>query len=443
MTAFVQKIRSWSRWINNVNAFQFFQLFRAGSAILISIILAKSSLGLADIAVYEWLLYIGLFVSFFWINAFLQALLPTFPQLSTDLQRPFLANVYLLFVGVSSFLALMLWLQPELWIRWLTGQNELPWFSWYILFIWLNLPTSLVEYIYLLNNRSRQVLLYGILSFGGYFVAVVGPILLGYGLGGAIRSIVLVGALRFIWLTYLVRPWQYTRWQATEIKNYIWLALPLIVYTFLAGAAQMFDNWLVGWYYEDKEPFAIFRYGARELPLATALAGGLSAAMIPEVSKNVSTALGIIRQKSLRIIHWLYPISIVLMLISPFLYPLVYSDAFSASARIFNIYLLLLVSRVLLPYSILMGLKQTRAILFISVSELLVNVILSLLLIGEWGLEGIAVATVVAFLFEKLLMITYIYYKYSFSPKTYIPIRCYLIYSTLLIVAFFLSWQWT
>ncbi|MEO1514270.1 MAG: polysaccharide biosynthesis C-terminal domain-containing protein [Bacteroidota bacterium] len=427
------------RWINTVNAFQFFQLFRSGTAILISIVLAKSSLAVGDIAVYEWLLYMGAFVSFFWVNALLQALLPMYPQLEKTLRKPFLSNVYGLFCLLSLLLVSMLYIAPSFWTTLLTGQEELPYFHWYLLLLLVNLPTSLVEYLYLLEERSPQIVGYGAVSFGSYFVAVVTAVWLGWGLEGAIQGMVIVGLLRFLWLSHLTAPWKHWSWQGPSMKAYLVLGAPLVLYSFLAGFAQMFDQWLVGWYFEEREPFAIFRYGARELPLATALAGGLSAALIPEVSKNLRGSLDMVRAKSLRIYHWLFPFSIVLMLTSPYLYPWVYSPEFAPSARIFNLYLLLVASRVLMPYSLLMGLKQTKVILSISILELSINIALSLWWIDSYGLEGIALATVVAFLFEKLVMILYLYFRHGIRPGQYIPLLWYGGYVVLLLLAYVIS----
>ena len=160
--------------------------------------------------------------------------------------------------------------------------------------------------------------------------------------------------------------------------------------------------------------------------------------MIAEVvgSQNLSESLKKIKEKSLVLLYILYPITIVLILSSHFLYPLVFNINFSESASVFNAYLLLIISRLVFPQSILIGLKKNNYLLWISVIELTINAALSFILVNYWGMIGVAIGTVIAYSLEKLIMVIILEKKHLISPQSYIPLKQYLFFSICVLLAF-------
>ncbi len=130
--------------------------------------------------------------------------------------------------------------------------------------------------------------------------------------------------------------------------------------------------------------------------------------------------------------HYLFPFTILLMLTSKWLYPIVFNAGFLKSANVFNIYLLLIVSRMVFPQTLLIGMRRTGILLFASATEILIAVILGLILIRPFGINGVAYASVIAFFCEKLILIGYNYIFLKINPKEYISIRPLVLYSTLL-----------
>ena len=422
--------------LDTISAFQILKLFRFGSAILISILLAKSSLGTSGIAHYEYLLYIGTAVSFFWVNALLEALLAQYPGYSPIEQQSLIFNVFLLVSGISMLIFLLMTFGKSWIIPVLTDRPTLPYYQLFCVFLLFNLPTMLIEYIYLLRKQAQWIVNYALLAFGGYAIAILFPIWLGYGLAMSIQCIVGLAAVKLLWLAILaLRPRQW-QWRPDLLKPYLLLAFPLVLYTFAGGFAQVFDNWLVSWYFKSEELFAIFRYGARELPIATALVGGLYAAIVADTATDLTTALRTLRTKGRRIFHYIFPLAIILMLSSKFWFPIVFNPTFKDSAAIFNVYLLIICSRVLLPSAIMMGLKQTRTMLGISILELLLNILLSFLLVSYFGLAGIALATVIAFLVEKIALIVWLHFRFAIKSSQYVDWNWYGVYSTALVISY-------
>ena len=72
------------------------------------------------------------------------------------------------------------------------------------------------------------------------------------------------------------------------------------------------------------------------------------------------------------------------------------------------------------------------------VITLVLNVLLSLILVRYWGVDGVAWATVIAYLSEKLMLSYLVYSNLNISLSKYQNISSHLIYSLLLLLLFYL-----
>ena len=115
-----------------------------------------------------------------------------------------------------------------------------------------------------------------------------------------------------------------------------------------------------------------------------------------------------LKRQSLRLMHWLFPVTIVLLFVSKPLFPLLFNPDFAASAALFNIYLLLTASRVLLPNAIVLAQGQPNVIFGVGLAELAVKIGLGFWLIAWFGLPGVAWSVVLAFWVEKLGLIWFL-----------------------------------
>lgn len=423
-----------------MKALQAFHLMRQGATILTAILLAKSYLSTEAIGGYEQLLYISYAVSFFWVSGLIQGLLTSYSDQSEEDRADYLFNAYLVFSGISLLFFLLLTLAQKPALQLFTGKADLPYIQLYLVYLLLNMPTYLVENFYLLFKQPRRIFQFGFFSFGGHLVVMLLPVLLGYPFIFSFYGLVGLAAVKHTWLLLLLAQKSRWRWNPGLIRYWVILSLPLMGYALLGGLMQTFDNWLVNYWYDgDERQFAIFRYGARELPLALALAHAFSTAMLPEVREDLSRALGSIRRKSRQLFHFLFPVSILLMLTSYWFFPFVFNPEFSASVPIFNTYLLIIFSRLVFSRTVLVGLQDNHTVLLISLIEVVVNVVLSFLLIRSFGLVGVAVATVMAYTLEKVLISGYLWYRHGISPQQYLDVRWWAGYTFLLLLAYALQ----
>ncbi len=431
--------------INNISGLQFFQLFRFSILFLISIIFSKSQLGTGEIGIYETFLLIAGGVSFFWIGGLIQSIMPLFRSnntfANTDGQKtPILFNSFLLMLTFSILAGLFVFISDEAIAGFLSlHTSKLPYLKILIAYIVLSGPNNLIEYILLLKNHPKTIIGYGLISFTLQLFFVTVPVLLGYDLGYGLYGLVAVNMIKFAYLLFLLLKYSRIRLSVMFIKEHLGLATPLIFSILLSGSASYVDGFLVSNKFNEAT-FAIFKYGARELPFVVLLANAFSNAMIPEFSEksDLSESLKLLKRRSEKLMHYLFPASIALLLVSKWLYPLVFNPDFAESANVFNIYLLIIVSRLIFPQTILVGLKKTRVIMFSSLFELIINISLSLVFIDLFGIEGVALATLIAYLIQKIIMMFYLSVKEDVKLNSYIPVAAWLVWSIVISVVFVL-----
>ena len=412
-------------------------LFRQGSAILISILLAKAALPKEGIGGYEQLLYLGYILTSFWVTGLMQALLSRYSKVEPGRQAVFLTNVAFVFSSIGTVLLLGFWWGRGWLVPALTGQGHLPFLLPFLLFLWLNLANFLLENFYLLWNRPAELFWFSGLTHGAQVVALVLPVWLGLGLSPGIWALAGVGGIRFLWLLFRLARFGEWGWEARAVQQWLSAGIPLVLYAGVGTLSLSFDPWLVNYHYNgDPDVFAVFRYGARELPLALAMAAAFGTAMLPEVSASRNKALPKMRRKALGLYHLLFPLTLALMVSSRYWFPWVFSSDFEASVGVFNVFLLILISRMLFPRTILIALGANRVVLYFSFLELGLNVVLGFLLVGPFGLVGVAWATLIAYTLDKLVLCFYLYRRFGIRPGQYTPLPWWAGYSLLLLVGY-------
>ena len=128
--------------------------------------------------------------------------------------------------------------------------------------------------------------------------------------------------------------------------------------------------------------------------------------MVSQIAKQEKKEIAFqeLKQQSSRLMNVLFPVTWIFLIASKFLYPIIFSEAFEQSASIFNIYLLLIISRMIFPQSVVLAFQRRDIILNTAYWEITINVFSSLILMWKFGIIGIAYGTVVAFLSEKLIL---------------------------------------
>lgn len=433
--------------IDNISGLQLFQLLRFIIFFIISIVFTKSHLTKAEIGSWEMFLFIASLFSFFWVTGIIQSLLPLYHRNRTYRRTgenntgksPEIFNAFLLLCFFSIlFFAVGQALKGDVTIFNFSG--DVPYIRLLLFYILLSNPVCLIEYIYLLNNRSYRIFQYGIYTFSAQLILVITPIIAGKDLIWSFYGLLIITGIRWIWLIILLRRYTEMKISVEFMKEHLYLGIPLIITSMISGSAQYIDGIIISAFYNNPETFAHFRYGAKEFPLVLMLANGLSNAMLPEFStrSRMKESLMKIRVKSERLMHFLFPASMLMMLFTRWLFPRVFTPEFIRSADIFLIYIMLIIPRLIFPQTIIIGRKKTRITLIAAIIELALNIPLSLFLIHNYGTVGVALATLIVYIVEKAFLAGYLWVKMKIKPNDYIPVTTYLVYSVLISVLFIL-----
>ncbi len=430
------------RQISNVNALQFFQICRFAGVLVLSIIFVKSSLTQEEVSYIEFFLYLSNLFAFFWSYGFKNSYLSYFPTTDKQTKESFLSTLLLLYIGFAFAAAIVVYV---------IGKNQLI-FTWDLeeiefvhlasIYLVLNTPTILTEHSYILFEDSKRLIQYALLVFVLPIIVMIIALSIELSVSSVAVGFVVVAFLKFVYLLlFPVRLYSVLDVKLDLIKPYLIFSFPLILQALLGNGVEFIDGYLVQRFFPI-ETFAIYRYGARELPFVVLFVGSVMTALLPKAVNDLPETLMRAKRETTKLMHVLYPISILLILVSPFIFPLVYDDSFKESAYLFNIYALIITSRILIPQLVMFGKHHNKGLATITCIELILNVGLSLFLMNYWGVRGIAVASVIAFFAAKVMVMIFNYVAYKITPSAYIDLRYYSIYNLGLFISFYISLQY-
>jgi O-antigen/teichoic acid export membrane protein len=416
---------------------QSFHVMRQAALMLTAVLLAKSPLSTEAIGEWELLLYVGYTLSFFWVSGLVQGALTMFPKLTEAEQRRFVYNLYLMFMSLSLLVLFLTTLGSGM-LKWmLSNGRDIPYLWAYGIFLALHLPVFLLENLYLLHGKANKIWWFGLFSAVGQVVSIGIPVWIGEGILGGIYGLVIFAVIRHVLLLQFVLRHGESRIVFAQWRQLLRISYPLMGYSLLGGVQVAIGAWLVTYAFPgDTARFAIYRYGAQELPFAMALTNGFGTAMLPEIAKNLSAALEKIKQQTLRMFHLLFGLSIIIMLSSEYWFPWVFRDAFAESVPVFRIFLLIIVSRMVFSRTILVGLEANKPVWWIAVAELIIFVVLGMVLGSWYGLSGIALATLLSVSLEKVMLTVYLARRYGVSIGSYTDMRWFGLYVLLLGLAY-------
>ena len=425
--------------MDNTLALQLFSLFRFAAAFLSGVMLVKMGWLPDQVEQYELLLLVFGMFSFFWVSGTQNAFLSLVTKLPEQQQSTFFKVALSLICFVSLIAALLLYgfagrLYPAF-----SGQ----WSFLLAFYLLLNVPSLYLHIKFLIENRPKAIFWFGVINFSVQLFAVLLPLFWGLGVLAVLQALLFLAAVRFLYYLYLVGfSITFSNRIKVFIKKWYVLSIPLSLHILLGVSPEYVDAFLIEWFQEEEGAYAIYKYGARELPLLISFIASISTAALPILVKRQEEGLDLLKSKTNRLSHILFPLSIILVFISTYLFELAYDEVYRDSALIFNIYLLILLSRIPMPHTIITARQDNYFLLFVAVLEFVANVGLSLLLLPVYGLAGIAMGTVLANFIQKFFLILFVRIRYDIRLGQYISLRPWLGYSFTLLLSFFLYYMY-
>ena len=149
-------------------------------------------------------------------------------------------------------------------------------------------------------------------------------------------------------------------------------------------------------------------------------------------------SLIMIKVKSKNLMHFLFPASMIAMLLANWFYQRLFTPEMQGVLIFLWVYLLLVIPRLVFPQTIVIGRKRTNIALITAIIAQLINIPLSLALISPYGIVGVALATFIVYTLEKVFLVIYVKVIMKIKPTDYIPVKLFAIYSAIIAILFIL-----
>ena len=380
------------------------QLFRFLSGLSFQIFLTHSALNAVQVGVFETIIFAWVSISFFWVNAYINIVLvflsnSKFEKSNTEtfLARQFIFTSALNFIGAIVF---SLVFSPQIF------QTAPFVFLFWGAQIFLN-ATNFIEPKLIAENKPNKIFEFGVLNLLLPYILL--GLLIFFGANTFYAVGIFLGFSIFVFLIFMIQHLRYkdSNFNIKKIRTeFLKSVSPLIAY-----AATNNDK------------FAVYRYGVRELPFTLAITNGFGFSAIG--SLHSVNDLARFREGSKKILLQIFFITWLLLLTSRWTIPFIFSNKFSASISFFNLNLLLVLSRALMPQIILRAKNAQLSILYAGIAETIFIIILSVILAPKFGAMGILFSVVVGFIFEKIVLAIILKTKFNISLKNYTPIGYY------------------
>lgn len=414
-------------------ALQFFQLGRFAAMLGLSLFAARFFTDKNEVAVFELFLWLSTMFTSFWVSGFFNTMIAAFSkneQKRTIIYQSFWGLLLTgLIVGVGFLL--ISWMYPSV-LQSIFSSDTMRW----AVFVYIvgNGVTYLTEYSFFLFDKKKQLLLFSVVNFLGLLLLPISIAIIYNEVAGLVYGLLLWTVVRFIIVIIIIQP-KYIKIEWNAVNGLIRASFPLMLMFLIAGSADTIDGMVIKEFF-DNATFTVYRYGSKEFPLFLIVASTLSTVFIAKVATDEKAGLDYIKHTTKKYSYLFFPFAILLLFFSGQLYTIVFGKQYLESVIVFDTLLLLLIPRLLFPQSILVALGANKLQLVVSVIEMCVNLLLSVVLAIYYGVVGVAFATVIAFMVEKIILSGILYVKFGISLEKYTPLVPYLLGSAALFLLF-------
>lgn len=388
--------------------------------LLISIALARSIDDLALVSGYEHWLWVANLFAFAWYMGIGKALLSYYPSVEPGQRSGLISSTWILLQIVGALSFMVVWCLRGQWET-LLGLPDLDYWWEAAIMSFLLVGGALLESILVLRMAPARLLVWTIVSYTVLAVWAVYAIVVEQHILLFIHGFLLWHGMRWLYGTFLALSRSLRFTQVGAMARYSSL---LVLQTLVAGGMAYVDGVIVNYSF-DGEQFAIWRYGAKELPITIIFIAGISTAALPTLRSGGASAMDDLRDRLGHLMGWLVPLVMVLMVIAPVAFVYVYGSAYKLSGLLFTTYLLITLSRLLMPQVILQSRLDNGVQVLVALVEVLINIAVSLVLLPYLGMVGIVVGSVVAFMSYKVILIILLRRRHGILLRDYLPIHIY------------------
>ncbi|MDX1640091.1 MAG: oligosaccharide flippase family protein [Balneolaceae bacterium] len=379
-----------------------------------------------------------------------------FERVSGSAKRAFVNQTTLILFGTAvvagMVILLISYLAPHILTEWDSEsiqqvQYLLPFMALVTVF---EIPTWPVTNILLALDRQRDSAWFEMITSLMTFTLLVGPLALGYGLEFAVYGLVAYGVIRFvgsmIWMK-IVLPEGKLSDSEISIKRQVNFSLPLGLSALVNKINRNVDKLIVS-ILLPVSAYAEYSLGAQEVPIIRVIPFAVGSVLI---SRYVEFQLESKKEELLKL--WYRGVEKVSLMVIPLtiLSIIIASDLISIIAESegtsyrnavlpFQIYNLIVLIRVTHYGSILQAFGDTKGVFYLSINLVIANLILSIPLTLMYGINGTAIGTLIANLYNWYITLQRIGGHMELPARKVLPFPYYLKVLAVSAVAAFPIW---
>lgn len=412
-----------------------------GSALLVAMILTRL-LSEDDFGAYRklWLIYAILGPAL--ISSIANTLY--YRGNGEDRERAIFSNLIIgLFYGLGT--GALAWVFAGFWAGQLNVYELENGFRLFAPYMALAVFSGIAEPLFVVINRKKWLLGYSALYNTIESALIVVPFALGFDIETVVLIMSIGPALRSI-AVIVVAFSQTERWPGfisifSELPISLKYGFGIILLSLAGIAASEADKWVIGSFFESDALFAIYVIGAKKLPFITALTSAVSAALVTEFatklrSGDTASAVSQASSASTRLTLIMLPLIAWLFIYAEEVMVLLFGK-YEASAPVFRIYMLTVLSQLIFPQSITLGSGRSDINAKFGVAEVVLNISLSIFFVIQFGFLGAAFATLISHFFFTGCLLWYCKRAYKINPKDLFPNKkVFLVATTLPLIIF-------
>ncbi|MCX6190629.1 MAG: hypothetical protein NTW54_13735 [Bacteroidetes bacterium] len=419
--------------LTQLSSLQLFQLMRYSTLFLNSVLMSNFLQTVNEVSAYETLFLYGATFYTFWLSGINNTL---FPMRAVHGKKIYF-NTFLVLclLSVVAGLAMMGYAYTD---KTLPNQQLLQHYSFYTI---VNATTYLIEFILILEHRYLHVIIYAAVIFILQILCNIVPAILKMDLFVVVHALLVLSIAKLIYLFYILKRFSIAQFEKTIAKSLVKKSSPVMLSLLFSGSIDFSNGYLIRHYLGTLD-FARYRAGAREFPVFLIMTNTLSNVLSGKIAKfqiedKLEEGLQLLKEKTVTLLRYLFPAAMLLMCISKYVFTLLYFNKpeFVEGYKVFNVLLLLLVSRFMFPQTVLMGIHKNRYLAFTSIIEFVCIFILAWLFVRPFGIVGVAFATLLGCYFEKTVLLYYCK-REGIAVGKYLPVREWITYSSLLFLVF-------
>lgn len=315
-------------------------------------------------------------------------------------------------------------------------EHTLRWMIPYPLF---TLPAGILGAVMVVQGRVTALSIYNILSRLLLSIAIIVGCIVTHSYSGPLLAQIIFPVITLplvLWMVFSSVPGKIQGPNWPSMKSMLKYSIPLGLAFMLGSISLQLDKMVVSSLCTPEE-FAIYVNGAMEIPLIGILTGSISTVILADMARyckeqNYQRSLILFRKAALYSSIILFPTMCFLLIYAEDFIVTIYSSKYIGSTIPFQIYLLILPIRIVYFGSALMAIGQTKIILFRTIGDLLINLIISIILVQIIGYLGAAIATI-AMLYLWSTPFNFYYIARGYGCKWYEILPLYSLLSVLLI----------